>query len=445
MAMMFAAACAFAVPANATEGYAAVGFGARHKALAGAGAADSRDATAASLNPAGLVHVGNEMSMSFSAFAPFRQFETDGPGPFLPPGQEVSSDKNLFFVPNVAMSTTALKNPMFDVIAFTMVGNGGMNTSYPSFANADCPLGTKGTGAFCMGPAGVNLLQMVMSVAVAKQIAPGISVGIAPMMALQGFQAHGLEAFSAFSVDPANMDSYKRDWTYGFGVRGGIEIAPMQNVRLGITGNTPIWSENFGKYSGLFAEGGNFDIPASMQIGIAVDMNPQLTFMLDWRHIWFSSTDSVGNPSTNLLMCAPASGNPYCFGGAKGAGFGWKDLDAIKFGVEYRARPSLTLRAGYAWNTQPVRSRDAMLNVLAPAVSQHHITGGLEYDLGGGYHLELAGMFSPSRSVTGPNLFNPIAFNGIADFDQNIKDTMWQMEATVGIKYLFGEADAPLK
>ena len=44
--------------ANATEGYFQNGIGARHKAFAGAGVADSRDATATTNNPAGLVHVG---------------------------------------------------------------------------------------------------------------------------------------------------------------------------------------------------------------------------------------------------------------------------------------------------------------------------------------------------------------------------------------------------
>ena len=48
-------------PAFATEGYFQYGFGARQKALAGAGVADGRDATTASLNPAGLVNAPVEL------------------------------------------------------------------------------------------------------------------------------------------------------------------------------------------------------------------------------------------------------------------------------------------------------------------------------------------------------------------------------------------------
>lgn len=453
MAMTAAAVCALAAPAAATEGYAAHGFGARNKALGGAGVADSRDATAASLNPAGLTHVGDEITASMSVFSPQRGFSTTGFGPALPGNDSVNSDREYFFIPNIAWSTRAFKNALFDVAAFTMVGNGGMNTSFPDFANNGCagpfapPPGVQG-GAFCRGEAGVNLLQMIMSVALAKQIAPGISVGVAPMMALQTFESRGLELFGDFnfSNDAARLSGSRNDWGYGFGLRGGIEIQPMQNVRIGVTGTTPFWMQDFNKYEGLFANQGEFFIPASLQAGIAVDVSPNLTLMLDWRHIWFGSVDSISNPSTNIFGCAAfnpdgslAGGTApgaSCLGGSNGPGFGWKDVDAIKFGVEYRHSDKLTLRGGYAYNTQPVRSRDVHFNILAPAVTQHHITGGLEYDLGNGYHLELAGMYSPEIGVSGPNLFDP---------NQRVEIDMWQYEVTVGVKYKFDEAAPPLK
>ncbi len=44
--------------AYATEGYFLEGYGTREKGVAGAGAADSRDPLAISINPAGLVDVG---------------------------------------------------------------------------------------------------------------------------------------------------------------------------------------------------------------------------------------------------------------------------------------------------------------------------------------------------------------------------------------------------
>lgn len=465
LAAISAASIGAAVPAAATEGYSAIGFGAREKALAGAGVADSRDATAASLNPAGLVHVGDEITMSVSAFSPRRSFSTDAAGALIPE-VDIDSDKNWFFIPNLAWSTRKFANPLFDVLAFTVVGNGGMNTSYPSFTNnsASCnfapnqdPIDTPNRGTFCFGKSGINLLQMVMSVAFAKQIAPGISVGVAPMMALQSFDAHGTELFRGFS-QTGNVAGNRNDWSVGGGVRAGIEIEPMKGFRIGIAGTSPIWMQDFEKYDGFFAERGGFDIPASLHAGVAVDINPALTLMFDWRYIWYSSVDSVGNPLANLGGCSPFNdgfaNEPGCLGGSQGAGFGWDDINILKFGVEYRANDKLTLRAGYAWNEQPINKADVSFNILAPAVTQHHITGGLEYNLGNGYHLELAGMFAPTGSVTGPEFFNAAANSqgGCGDGgdeacfpDQHVKLEMYQYEFTVGIKYKFDEVAAPLK
>jgi long-chain fatty acid transport protein len=65
--------------AQATEGYFQYGYGARQGGLAGAGVADSRDAMALSLNPAGLVDVGRQSS--------------------------TASKQNDFVVPNIAYSS----------------------------------------------------------------------------------------------------------------------------------------------------------------------------------------------------------------------------------------------------------------------------------------------------------------------------------------------------
>ena len=75
--------------AQATEGYFQHGYGARNKALAGAGVADTRDATAVAVNPAGLVHVEDQLNAAVSIFAPRREYQGGPPNPnpgFAPRG-----------------------------------------------------------------------------------------------------------------------------------------------------------------------------------------------------------------------------------------------------------------------------------------------------------------------------------------------------------------------
>lgn len=416
--------------AYATEGYFQHGYGARHKALGGAGVADGRDSTAISLNPAGLVHSGNEVTAAVSAFSPRREFEGGSIPGFTPTGT-VESDSNWFAVPNLAASYRLAPNPFADVIGISLYGSGGMNTDYPRSVQG---LLSPGPGVFAGGSLGVDLQQALLSVSLAKTVAPGLSIGVAPILARQQIKLKGLGAFGdfGFSSDPDSLSNNGHDVSWGFGVRGGIEWAVAPNVRVGVAGNTPIWSQKFDKYRGLFAEQGSFDIPASIQAGIAVDVTPNLTLLADYRRIWFGSIAAIANPSGNLLL-----GPGHLLGDDNGPGFGWDDVDVVKLGVEWRSSPDLTLRAGYSYATNPISSADVQFNILAPAVVQHHITAGFEYRIDNAWSVEFAGLYAPEETVRGSELLlNP---------SHTVDISMYQFEATVGVKYKFGGDEAPLK
>ena len=409
--------------AFATEGYFQYGYGARQKALAGAGAADSRDATAAALNPAGLVHVPVEFTMSGTVFSPSRGFTGSGGPGFTPDGNR-DSHSNYFLVPNMAFTYRDHGLPFVDVIGVTVYGNGGMNTDYPAAGGgAFCPPSPNslGTGPFCFGKTGVNLQQAFLSVAFAKTLLPGLSVGVAPILARQQIEVEGVQAFAGGgTIDPANFSNRGTDVSWGGGVRAGIEWALATNFRVGVAGNSRIWMHEFERYRGLFAEQGDFDIPASVQAGLAYDVMRNLTVMADYKHIWYSTVASVANPSTSTAL----------LGSDNGAGFGWEDIDILKIGVEWRQSRDLTLRAGYAYNTSPIQSRDVMFNIIAPAVVQHHVTGGFAYRWDEDLSLELAAAYVPEGSLSGTELGNP---------GHTIAIDMHQWEATFGIKYRFGE------
>jgi long-chain fatty acid transport protein len=406
--------------AHATDGYFLDGIGARSKALGGAGVADGRDATSAALNPAGIVNAGNEADIAASVFMPFREFTGSGSPGFTPSGT-VESDRNAFLLPNIAINWKTIGNPYFDAVTLSLSGNGGMNTTYPASANV-----------FHDGRAGVDLQQMLLSVALAKRFG-NVSVGIAPTLALQIFRAEGLSLFGGASSDPSALSDRGNDHEFGGGLRAGAQWDVLPTLHLGVAGSTPIWTSSFGRYKGLFADHGNFDIPANLQAGIAIDVSPAVTFLVDYRHIWFSETNSVGDPSTLLLLGVP-------LGAAGGPGFGWNDVDAIKAGIEWKYSPDLTLRAGYSYNTQPINSRDVTLNILAPGVVQHHITGGFEYRWSEKLNLEFAAVYAPREHVSGPEFAPGVGYTG-----HTIDLSMEQVEVTAGFKYKFDENSASLK
>lgn len=427
--------------AEATEGYFRNAYGTRHGGLAGAGVADGRDATAAALNPAGLVHAQTELNLAATVFSPRRTYDhVSGPFGFLPLF-DVDSDKNYFLIPNAAVAWRTPGFGLADVVGLTMYANGGMNTTYPATnGGAFCPF--PGMGLFCGGAAGVNLEQMMMSLAFAKQVTPGISVGVAPIFLAQRFEARGLAAFGAMSVDPGHLTNLRHDWAFGGGLRAGLEMTVMPGVRIGVAGTTPIWSQKFDKYRGLFADGGAFDVPATVQAGVAVDLAPNITVMADWKRIFYSGVDAVANPSTNLVNCAFGQAQ-FCLGGTQGAGFGWHDINVYKVGLEMRRiLPSFDLRLGYAYSEQPYERRDVMINVLAPGIMTHHFTvGGMVHEVLPNLDLEFAAAYAPSARIAGAEL--PIVAAGEA---HQIASEMYQLEFTMGFRYRFGAvAVDPLK
>ena len=410
------AALMTATSASATEGYFQNGFGARNKALAGAGVADSRDATALAINPAGIVGLMRQYNSSISLFAPIRGYSASGTA-FVAPGHHKSTN-NLFAIPN-----SAYVQPLGPDSAwgFSLSGNGGLNTTYRNVTNtsASCP---GASGVFCSHGTGVDLNQALIAVGYARQFG-AFKFGFSPILAAQKFRANGLKPFGGISSDASNLSDQGSSISFGGGFKVGVEFALSQAVRFGASFQSRMWMSKFGRYSGLFAQSGNFDIPANLQAGVAIDVTPDLTFMVDYKHIFYSTVKSISNSSV-------FGGTPL--GANGGPGFGWKDIDIIKIGAEWRASERLTLRMGYSYNTSPLRGRDVTFNILAPATVQHHITGGGAYKINANNEVELALMFAPKVRVSGPE-FTP----GGQTPGSRIRIEMYQLEATVGWKYYF--------
>ena len=403
---------------HATEGYFSNGTGARNKAVAGAGVADARDATAITLNPAGLANLEqSEIDIALSLFNPNRDFTvTGGPG-FLPDGT-TESNVDIFPIPNLAL---AYKVGASGTVGFSVSGNGGLNTNYSAVANPACasPPFPATDGVFCGGEAGVNLIQMFVSAGYAHDFG-AVKVGVSPIFALQRFRGRGILAFGGVSADPANLSDNGQSYSTGFGARVGIQVEPAPGFRIGGSYQTKFNMSEFDEYAGLFEGQGDFDIPSSWQVGLAVDASPQLTIMADYRRINYSDVPAVHNSMTVMQP----------FGSDGGPGFGWDDVDAYKIGAEYRPSDGSAFRIGYSHNSQPISGTDVTVNVLAPGVIQDHFTAGASFAVGSGTDLELAVMYAPDESVSGIEI-TPLGPNP----GRNIEIEMNQLELTVGLKF----------
>jgi long-chain fatty acid transport protein len=428
-AAAFLALASFAAgEAQATDGYFQYGYGARQGGLGGAGVADSRDAMALSLNPAGLVDVGRQWQFGASVFMPYRGYTATSTN-ITSPGKFDSKD-DIFAIPNIAYNNPIDADSSW---GFAVFGNGGMNTNYPAMTNTSTfcpfppPFGGGGTpGTFCAGTLGVDMMQAFMALGYARRFG-AFSVGISPVAAVQRVKVHGVSLFAGISSDAANMSERGYDYSYGGGVRGGVQWSVAPNFRIGFSGQSPMWMTKFDKYRGLFAEQGGFDIPANLTAGVAWDVMPTLTLMADYKHIFYGSVPSVSNPMLSLGL----------LGQSNGIGFGWHDVDVVKIGAEWRASPAWTWRVGYSHNTNPIKAPDVTFNILAPGVVTDHITGGFAYKSSENSTWEFAAAYVPSHRVNGPETCCAAAPPLVVQPNTNIELEMHQYQFTLGYTYEF--------
>jgi long-chain fatty acid transport protein len=393
--------------ANATDGYFPTGYGVKNEAMGGASIALPLDSLAAANNPAGMVMVGDHIDFALTWFKPTRSAEFTAPSPMA--GTYDGNGRSNFFIPDFGYNKMISSDTSLGVSVY---GNGGMNTQY----------NTNPFGPY--GNLGINMSQLFVSPAWSKKINSTNAVGVSLNLAYQMFSATGLAPFAGmgFSSDPTALTDNGTDTSTGYGVRLGWTGEVTPTVTLGATYQSKTKMSKFSKYSGLFAEQGSFDIPSSYGFGIAVKAMPATTVAFDVVRTNYSDVPSVSNPF------ALPTGPSTLLGGSAGPGFGWQNINTYKLGVSYAYDSSLTLRAGLNHCDQPIPDTQTLLNIVAPAVVQNHLSLGATWILANKSELTVAYVHAFSQTVNGSNSIPAVPLGG-----GNVNLTMH--EDSIGVSY----------
>lgn len=398
------------VPAFATNGYFSDGYGSKGQGEGGVGIALPQDSLAAASNPAGTAWVGDRLDLGLAWFLPQRSAQIAGNAFGADASYSGDGLKN-FFIPEFGYTRRLSGELAAGIAAY---GNGGLNTNYETN-----PYGRFGA----VGSAGVNLEQLFITPSVAWTPAQDQSLGIGLNVAYQRFSAHGIGFFAGFSASPGNVSDQGTDTSTGVGVRLGWigKLAP--GLSAGATWASKVHGA-FGKYRGLFADGGSFDVPDNYGVGVAYQLNPAWSLAADVQRIDYAKVAAVGDPISALLQGVP-------LGAGSGPGFGWSDITVFKLGASCQLDAATTLRAGYSHSGQPVPGSQTFFNILSPGVVQDTFTVGVTRALGAG---ELSGFlaYAPNKTVSGsgsiPPGFPPGGFGG-GEANVSLKETI------LGISY----------
>ena len=454
-------------PALATNGYFTHGVGTESKGMAGTGVGSNaaEGSIIAASNPALGVFADDNWEVGLAIFSPLRSYKASnsfvqgGFGAFTIGEGTFDSGSKYFPIPYVAKNWRVRGG---DALTLVFYGRGGMNTTWddPNASAWFDPTGQGGAGqqfpgTYGGGDAGVDLSQAFLAVTYSGKISDRFAWGIGPVFAFQLFEAKGVMNFMPYtktfnecfftqppgSCDPTPtaLSDNGHDSSAGWGATAGIWWAFNDVVSAGLSGQTKMSMSDFKDYSDLFAQGGGFDIPASLKFGLSIKGTNNVRLNFDIERTMYSDVDSVGNPMANVFSCPYAiygqTGDinqalqgdfESCLGGNNGAGFGWHDMTTYKLGMEWYASESTTWRFGYSYGKQPIRGADVLFNILAPGVMEQHITVGMTRRNGSGNAWNFSFMYAPTNSIKAPSAFDPT---------QTIELSMHQFEFEVSYSF----------
>jgi long-chain fatty acid transport protein len=254
---------------------------------------------------------------------------------------------------------------------------------------------------------GVDLEQLFISPTLAYKAGAHNSFGVAANIAYQRFSAEGLQNFANAneSSDPSHVTNTGYSNSFGGGVRVGWIGELSRWLNVGATYQSRTYTSRFSRYSGLFAEGGKFDIPANFAGGVAIKIHSKATVQFDAERILYGQVKSVANSDANQ---AP-------LGAANGPGFGWHDITVIKTGLDYKLNSALTIRGGYNHAGLPFDGTQTFFDLLAPAVTRDHLHAGATLTLKSGKEINVAYIHAFQGQVNGVNSIPPSAGGGNAN------------------------------
>ncbi|HHJ18503.1 MAG TPA: hypothetical protein ENJ84_01515, partial [Gammaproteobacteria bacterium] len=263
---------------------------------------------------------------------------------------------------------------------------GGGGTRYETNFFQAARLGTADSPALD-DVAGVNLNIMEINSTLAYHLPETRHhFGVSLVLGIARFRAFGIDLFDPFTQNTGTSKDFSdqgNDWSYGAGLRFGW-LGDYGSLTLGASLSSKVYMSHYSRYEELLAEDGDMDIPPVMGVGVGYQWSPQWRLGMDLTHTFYSQVRSISNPGPNLAgdPTGPLDPETQQLGQKNGLGFGWNDQTVIKLGVEYRKDQKLTLRGGWNYGKSPIdENRQIIFNLLAPAITQNHLTMGASYQL----------------------------------------------------------------
>jgi long-chain fatty acid transport protein len=249
---------------------------------------------------------------------------------------------------------------------------------------------------FGVGPIYASTSFLAILLTGSRQMTDRLAIGGGPMITTgpttfePAFFAPGPKDATGLPTFPPATNS-RPFWGAGFQIGLLYNLTDAWNI--GFSYKSPIWQERYGynSYNPDFSArriGIQAQIPEIFSWGVAYKGFDRALIDVDFRYFDYANTSLYGTKPIN-------------------GGLGWSSIFAVAPGGQYQATDRLTLRAGYLYNTNPIKATDTLFNVQAPGFMQHMLAIGTSYKLTDDIVLSLAWTHQFRNSIEGPVLQIP--------------------------------------
>ncbi len=242
-----------------------------------------------------------------------------------------------------------------------------------------------------------NLLQAGISYA--YKISKKVSIGITPNF---NFATLELKPNPTASPNMAGYPETNNATATGFGGQIGIFYQNEKGFKLGASYKTEQKFSDF-KFQNTYLDNSTsensfkMNFPAIISAGIGYSAG-KFDLAFDFRNVEYSKTEGFNEYGWNPT------------GSVKG--FGWRDMQILSMGIQYKGVNKLPIRLGYTFNTNPIKNELAFFSTAATAVVQNAFQLGFGYEfsekitINGVYHMAYS-----NDDTKGP-LYNPMLASG---------------------------------
>lgn len=201
------------------------------------------------------------------------------------------------------------------------------------------------------------------------------SVRLTGVLAYQRFASLGLGVGTTAGDNWALVPAWRRDTSYGAGARVDAGNALGERLSWNIGYQSRIGMAAFSNYRGVFADPGEFDIPASATASMRLALTPEFGVDVGVQRVMYSAITPFASASlpTRFLALLGDGASPV---------FAWRDLDVYSVGWSLRDDAIGTLQMRYTTRQQPVPTSKLLERALAPATANDMISLGWSRSIG---------------------------------------------------------------